>query len=219
MTQKFALAIKRADLFALNALLNYNLLTGKMTAEMPCDFYSLTTTFENRATCETDTNLLQLLPYCVVKRLSDEKIFVYCRGKGGEEARLHGNLSIGIGGHVDTDTERAGHGLDSAVLLHRHLGAELLRELEEEIGFKNSAVDGEDLITDTLIYDDTNPVGQVHLGIKCELIVQDERELGGMETGVIEGSQWMSLGELMEPSVFSRLENWSQILVLDAYCQ
>jgi predicted NUDIX family phosphoesterase len=103
---KMALCIKREELVTLNKLLQHPELKGLMLAELPAGFFRLKTSLEDRATCETDPSLLQLLPYVLIHREDTEQYFVYCRGKGGEEARLHGNLSLGIGGHVDTDVMR-----------------------------------------------------------------------------------------------------------------
>jgi predicted NUDIX family phosphoesterase len=211
---KIALTIKRQDLFDLNRITNMPTLTGTMAADMPDGFFSMTTTMSDRAVCETDPSLLQLLPYCTITDRQNNKLFVYSRGKGGEEARLHGNLSIGVGGHIDTDlSERPVHGHELAEATANLMATELIREVEEEVGYKSPVY--ENWLTSTLIYDDTNPVGQVHLGILAELDVSSPDDLGPTEVGIIEGSQWMSLDELLAPAVFDRLENWSKIVVLE----
>jgi predicted NUDIX family phosphoesterase len=109
--------------------------------------------FVDRDLAETDESLVQLIPY-VVFRSADDRIFCYRRVKG--EARLAGQLSLGIGGHVnDTDL----------LLRNGEFGAYergLRRELEEEVAL-NFEVDGAKI--DALIHDRSNAVGRVHLGV------------------------------------------------------
>lgn len=217
---KMALCIRRNDLEELNRVLRYNKMKGMMIANAPAEFLRLETKLQDRAQCETDPSWLQLLPYVVIRRADTGQIFTYCRGKGGAEARLHGNLSIGVGGHVDTDVERSPEdSLKESMDLMVHLEDSAMRELEEEVGFVvEKDDDGECLHmpfmwNDDLIYDDTNDVGRVHLGMLIVMNVPDNSVLGSTEVGVIEGSQWLYLDDLQEPAVYDRLENWSKIVV------
>ena len=227
---KMALCIKRQDLVDLNRILRYPELNGQMLADAPAEFLRLATTLEDRATCETDPSLLQLLPYVLIQRADTGQYFMYCRGKGGAEARLHGNLSIGVGGHVDTaapKTVQMFEGMDTIESdLMAHLDNEAVREVTEELGIRFLAqdedpaeVEFQDLMevppnmwTGTLIYDDTNEVGKVHLGLLFTLVIADASVLGSEEVGVIEGSQWLHPHEFLNPDVYSRLENWSKIV-------
>ena len=225
---KMALCITRQDLVDLNRILRYPELKGMLLAEAPEEFLRLATSLQDRATCETDSSLLQLLPYVLIQREDTGQYFMYCRGKGGAEARLHGNLSVGVGGHVDTDVED-NQGLfdlvaDDLLILLENTA---MREVNEEVGIKflsedsdeddeslnDSMAEPTDMWTGTLIYDDTNPVGQVHLGLLFTLVIPDASLLGDTEVGIIEGSQWITAKELMAPEVFDRLENWSKIVV------
>src|SRR5690606_104411 len=56
-----------------------------------------------RGDVEEDPTLLQPIPYVVVTRMAGEnrQIFTYERLAGGGERRLHGRLSIGVGGHMN----------------------------------------------------------------------------------------------------------------------
>jgi len=216
---KLALCIKRQDLMDLNRILQYPPLQGGMVATVPEETLRLKTSLEDRATCETDPGFLQLLPYVVLQREDTKAVFVYCRGKGGEEARLHGNLSIGLGGHVDTDVSAGPEDIDSSPqdILFKHLMNDALRELEEEVGLKGSLPGDDNYLPmfwdNEVIYDDTNPVGQVHLGLFIKALISDDSRLGSAEVGVIEGSQWLTWTELKEPAVYDRLENWSKLIV------
>src|SRR5436305_13220039 len=56
----------------------------------------------NRSDAEHDKRYKQLIPYVLL--ICDGRILRYRRGRGGQEARLHGLYSVGIGGHIsDTD--------------------------------------------------------------------------------------------------------------------
>src|SRR5215212_4151503 len=61
----------------------------------------------NRSEAEQDKRYKQLIPYVLL--VCDDKILRYRRGRGGEETRLHGSYSVGIGGHISDED----HGLFS----------------------------------------------------------------------------------------------------------
>ena len=149
---------------------------------------------------EADETKLQLLPYITLMNDAGE-VFCYYRGKAGEESRLHGALSIGLGGHVDTAVAP----LDK---LEHHLKREAGRELAEEAGIV--LADPVNQLTFThLIYDATNPVGRVHLGIRCVYRMTSADRVDP-EKGTIEK------GFFRHPSKFTpeevvRMENWSQV--------
>lgn len=109
--------------------------------------------FRPRSTVEDDPSFKQLIPYAILQVEVDgvKKLFRYTRGKGQGEKRLHAKLSIGIGGHIsreDADQDD----------LYR---SGMLRELTEETIIE--AAYDEELVG--FIYDDTSPVGRVHLGV------------------------------------------------------
>jgi predicted NUDIX family phosphoesterase len=110
---------------------------------------------------------------------------------------LHAQASIGIGGHVNQ--EDAGE---------EHLGEKtylqgVAREIEEEVAFDGpwtQRIVG-------LINDDTNPVGQVHLGIVhwVELLA-DEPNLRPNEAPILDAA--FRTPEELE-AMGDRLETWS----------
>src|SRR6267143_914474 len=55
----------------------------------------------NRSDAEQDKRYKQLIPYVLI--LCHERILRYRRGKGGQETRLHGLYSVGIGGHISEE--------------------------------------------------------------------------------------------------------------------
>jgi predicted NUDIX family phosphoesterase len=173
----------------------------------------------DRDICETDESTLQLIPYVLLVKEGNvgitkdgeglvvnnpaPRFFTYSRGQGGEEARLHGALSIGLGGHIDGQ-------VPEHMQPKGWFAAEAVRELEEEVGLK--AQEGDVIFADAMLYDPANAVGRVHVGILCAVCLR-ERELGKHEAEVVEHAQWLTLTQLLAPSVYARLEPWSQAAV------
>src|SRR2546422_5192409 len=114
----------------------------------------------NRSDAEQDKRYKQLIPY--VLAICNDKILRYRRGRGGQETRLHGLYSVGIGGHISEED----HGLFSTGLGY-HEG--MRRELMEEVAVEEvneSAV--------AVINDDSTEVGYVHFGVVHVLHVANE---------------------------------------------
>ena len=204
MTTKLALCLERADApVAFN--MAKDLRAIPMTELHELDqraLWNVPARLIDRAICETDPSTLQFIPYVVLTD-EDDRVFCYCRGKGGAEARLQGALSIGLGGHVD---EQKPPELD----LERWLKLEALRELEEEVGLTSAMSDDIDFCA--LLVDPTDGVGRVHMGLLAILPVA-RRDLGAAELGVIEGGQWLSLPELCAAETFDRMEGYSKAAI------
>jgi predicted NUDIX family phosphoesterase len=183
----------------------------------PGFFWSIPTVVADRALCETDPNSLQIIPYCVIYDTNSCKWFTYCRGKGSAEARLHGDLSIGLGGHIDSAVPVPSYHPDYPAEFCKHVQVELLRELEEEVGIDPSYFTPDVLMRTTvgefLMYDIGRPVDKVHLALVTILSIDNPTLLTRVEQGVIEGAQWLTLEQLLEKETFTRLENWSKIIV------
>ena len=62
--------------------------------------------FIPRPDAENDPGYKQIIPYVVLRR--GDKIFMTRRLKKGGEARLHGLMSIGVGGHINPVDDAAG---------------------------------------------------------------------------------------------------------------
>ena len=110
--------------------------------------------FEPRGPMESDPSYKQLIPYVLLEWTDQDGtvfLFTYTRGGGGGESRLHAKRSVGIGGHISK--EDSAEGADPY-----RMG--LRRELEEEVDLSQTIRRRE-----SLIYDPSNEVGQVHLGI------------------------------------------------------
>lgn len=154
--------------------------------------------FMDRATAEEDPGHKQLIPYCIFR--CGDRILHYTRGKSGGESRLHAKISVGVGGHVNPiDT---GNGRTGPAAYH----AAVTREIEEEL---NLPEEHQHRIIG-LLNDETNAVGQVHLGIvhlvdlKSDGVTSREDALADLGFSL--------LADLNGPS-FDRLETWSQFCV------
>jgi predicted NUDIX family phosphoesterase len=103
--------------------------------------------FADRDRVEEDPSLKQVIPYALVVRIGE--VFLFRRGDRGGERRLHGLLSVGVGGHVNPE--------DAGDVVHDALR----RELREEICLPpryEARVVG-------LVNNDLTAVGSVHVGV------------------------------------------------------
>lgn len=105
-----------------------------------------------RAEAENNFEYKQLIPYILLK-CSDGKYACYQRA--GNEKRLHGKYSAGIGGHIDE--------ADKQNNLIKTIEVGMYRELSEEL--TNFQQDKIDLKYLGIINEVENDVGLVHLGI------------------------------------------------------
>jgi predicted NUDIX family phosphoesterase len=154
--------------------------------------------FMDRAAAEEDPSHKQLIPYCVFR--CGDRILHYTRGKSGGESRLHAKISVGVGGHVNpVDTGGGKTGPDA-------YHAAVTREIEEELELPEEH--SHRIIA--LLNDDSNPVGQVHLGIvhlvdlKSDVVTSREDALADLG--------FSPLAEL-DGTRFGDLETWSAFCV------
>jgi predicted NUDIX family phosphoesterase len=160
--------------------------------------------FHLRHLAEDDPSLKQIIPY-VVFRCGDQ-LFSYVRGKQAGEARLVGNRSVGIGGHINPVDEQnlfaaAGPSADRATYLEA-VGREITEEVVVEGPFSPEIV--------ALINDDSNAVGQVHLGVVhvCDLAGPFVRK----REQQITQAGFVPIAELAGPRR-EELETWSALVV------
>jgi predicted NUDIX family phosphoesterase len=151
-----------------------------------------------RGDAEENTNYKQPIPYCAIKR--GNQVFSYKRLTGGGEARLHNQISLGVGGHLN-DVE----GLD----FYGVLSDGLQRELEEELFINKDKLT---LNTVGLINDDENEVGKVHIGMLVIGELPEGEEVSVRETDQLLG-EWINVEDLSKPEIYDNLETWSQFVV------
>lgn len=157
---------------------------------------------KRRGDMEEDPSYKQLISYCIITN-SDETL-VYKRLEGGGEARLHGLLSIGVGGHMnDVESEESING---------KLRVNAARELEEEVGL--SADDVRNIEIHGLINDDDNEVGKVHIGLILKIDVEKDKIINKEEDTI--ALEWVK-NDVLE--TMSPYESWSELIIRDAYGQ
>ena len=154
--------------------------------------------FMPRPQAEKDPSFKQLIPYVIMT--CGGKYLSYVRGKRAGETRLVAKRSLGIGGHinpVDADNSSL-----FAYLFENYLAA-VQREVAEEVSIETEYKDK----VVALLNDDSNEVGQVHLGI-VHLWTLDEPKVERREQ-MITQMGFMSIPELQQ--VRDTMETWSQI--------
>lgn len=156
-----------------------------------------TAMFLPRSIAEKSPEYKQIIPYGFIT--NGEKILSYQRTKKSGENRLHDNFSIGFGGHINPeDTDNIKENFDIfANAFHRELNEEL--EWGRDIDQYESSIVG-------IINDNSNSVGEVHLGIVLKvnaLILPTEKE------NTITNLEWLDSNEF----ALFKYENWSQILL------
>jgi predicted NUDIX family phosphoesterase len=131
--------------------------------------------FVDRPLAEETPAWKQWIPYCVLRcappaagvgasgpmgvaAARDAGVFVVRRTKGQSEARLHGQWSIGLGGHIEPEDEGAGAGGGASFF-----AAALQRELSEELDLRRFALPAPRFAG--LLNDDSTEVGAVHAGL------------------------------------------------------
>ena len=158
-----------------------------------------------RGDVEEDPSLKQPIPYVVVTRHAEggAEVFAYTRLTGGGETRLHGKVSVGVGGHMNRGFTHE--------TLETVVWEEAARELAEELRFEDGGgaeVEPPPARFVGLINDDTGPVQQVHLGLLAVAVVPAGTRVTVRETEQLEG-RWEPLEALRAPDVLERMESWS----------
>ena len=151
--------------------------------------------FLRRPLAEKDPTHKQIIPYVLLAH--GDRVLFYVRGKKAGEQRLVAKGSIGIGGHMNESDESL-FALDEAAY---RAGVE--REVSEEVRI-NTKFDDQIV---ALLNDDSNEVGQVHLGV-IHVFKLAEPKVEKREA-MITNLDFLSKDELFERR--ESLETWSQI--------
>ncbi|MDR2516954.1 MAG: hypothetical protein LBC88_06180 [Spirochaetaceae bacterium] len=149
--------------------------------------------FLPRDSVENDPSYKQIIPYVFARQ--GGFWFVLRRLATQSEKRLHGRLSLGIGGHINP-VDRTG-GEDP-------VRAGLRRELAEEVSLDAA---GEPVFRG-VINDESSPVGQVHLGLVFELACASS-SFEIREKDKMEGA-WADRASIA--ARYGAFESWSQMV-------
>lgn len=160
--------------------------------------------FRPRSAMEKDPSWKQLIPYVVVHHRSPDMgkvhVLTYRRGVTGGESRLHAKRSLGIGGHINPDDAEGAAGAYEAGMR---------RELDEELSIECDYR----IETAGVIYDNSDDVGRVHLGIVHVLLV-DTMDVFARED-CLEDMRFEPLTKV-EGNVL-KYESWSQLVIWSLY--
>ena len=147
--------------------------------------------FLARPVAEESPEYRQIIPYVAIVR--GDEVFATRRLNKGGESRLHGLMSLGVGGHINEIDSK-----DADWLMNC-----LRREIEEEVDIADFGT----LTLRGLVNDNGNDVGSVHLGFFFTLtttggvtVRETEKLTGGFEP----------IATL--PEQLHAMETWSQII-------
>lgn len=179
---------------AFNGFLHKNNIKGK-------DIFNALSEYEvkRRGDMEEDSKFKQLISYCLLENEKGE-ILVYERLSGGGEERLHGQSSIGVGGHMNDVM-----GADS---INEVLRVNAQRELEEEVGLAKEDYQNMEYLG--FINDDNNEVGKVHMGIVFKITVSTT-DVEAKETDTLR-IKWVEKGSIES---YDDFETWSALILQD----
>lgn len=174
-----------------------------------------TYSFRPRSEVEQDPSFKQIITYTVIQFGSIKKdalYFSYTRGKSGGEDRIKKKLSLGIGGHVS-----------ESILSHpiafvpyksntwiTRFKAEAKREIDEEVSYKSS---NPLIYLAGMINDDSDPVGQVHLGLVYVFLCNDPY-VKPKESSISDGSMITANQVRQNRELY---ESWSRIVIDSMY--
>lgn len=168
---------------------------------------------EKNPSLEEDERYLQVIPYVLLR--NGNRFFAYRRSVKEGEPRLHGLVSVGLGGHTelcDAPKEEMEIGSEMSKMTILNCAQ---REIEEETG-KRIEIDPKNWLICEMIYDTSNPVGRVHLGfvvvVKCnEQFVPSEN---------LDHIGWLSADEILEMTNLGLTESWTSLISkkLSYYC-
>lgn len=147
--------------------------------------------FKPRPEMEEDPAYKQIIPYLIFKY--EDRYFLMQRKSTSSEQRLKNKYSLGIGGHMRQDDMS-----NNATIFDW-----AKREFEEEINYTGNLT----ISTLGVLNDDSNPVGQVHLGLVL-LLEGDSANI--TIRSELKSGQLITAHECLD--FYQDLESWSQII-------
>jgi predicted NUDIX family phosphoesterase len=162
--------------------------------------------FRKRNELEEDSSFKQIIPYAIISYIEPEPIgfpknqsfYLYKRTSNQREKRLHNQMTIGVGGHMNPRNVMDPN--------EQYLIDELKRELFEEVKLINGCfIKGIDFIG--FINDDTISVGRVHIGLLYHVQVSN-KDVTVNETDKMT-AEWIDKSDLTE--FYEEMETWTKI--------
>ncbi len=147
--------------------------------------------FRPRPLMEDDQNYKQIIPYLLFK--FQDRYFLMQRKATSTDQRLKNKYSLGIGGHMREEDMGTGSTIFD-------WGK---REFHEEIAYEGNLK----ISPVGILNDDSNPVGQVHLG----LVLLLEGDTANIKIrSELKGGQLLTAQEIKD--FYPDMETWSQII-------
>lgn len=180
------LVIKRTDLFPTQAWqglksVNYDEYAALIQEKKE---------FHPRSLMEQDTTYKQIIPYLVFKHA--DRYFLMQRQAKATETRLQSKYSLGIGGHINQED-----------ITGNDIAAWARREFHEEVNYTGSLK-----ITPLgILNDDSNAVGQVHVGFV--FLLEGDKSTISVNAELKSGSL-LTLEECAP--FYENMETWTQIV-------
>lgn len=160
-----------------------------------------------RAMLEVNESYRQIIPYTILRK--GDRYAAYRRTPKGGEDRLHGQVSIGFGGHVDL-ADVVFDQATSVVDLKKTIDVGSHRELEEELVFGAGVLISGFTELSKKIVSNANPVDRVHIGlVNIAEIEGDETKIDSDE----EQLDFLGFFTVDELKGFENLESWTQALI------
>ncbi len=150
--------------------------------------------FHPRSLMENDPTYKQIIPYLIFQHKS--KFFLMQRKASASETRLQSKYSLGIGGHMRLEDFQQGPDLFSWAR----------REFEEEVAYTGNL----EILPIGVLNDDSNSVGQVHLGLVL-LLSGDCADISVKSE--LKNGQLLSMIECFD--YVHKMETWSQMMFME----
>jgi predicted NUDIX family phosphoesterase len=156
--------------------------------------------FGPRSLLETNEHFRQLVSYVVMRH--GDRVLTYRRTAKGGESRLHGRLSLGVGGHWNvSDVVSEDGAIDAMASLERACARELAEEIDCSTPERTRMVG--------VIKESGNAVSRVHLGVVIECWLGD-MNVRLRDEGLCD-AQFLLPTELARH--IDEMETWSSCLV------
>lgn len=180
------LVIKRTDLFASDEWQGLKKVDYAAYAHLIQEKQE----FLPRSLMEQDFAYKQIIPYLVFKH--ENKYFLMQRQAKATETRLKNKFSLGIGGHINKED-----------LVGNDIAAWARREFHEEVDYAGAL----SITPIGILNDDSNPVGQVHVGFVF-LLEGEHAQISVKEE--LKSGQLLTLEECAP--FYDQMETWTQIV-------
>lgn len=182
-----------------------------ITGDFNIDDLNQSVIIQPRHMAEKSKTTRHPIPYTVLFDGCTREILLYRRGAKVGESRLSGNASCGFGGHVDVDADLINYCIDDNNVFSAANAVSYTadKELTEELG-----VDLRDYKTEIvgILRDDSNEVGEVHLGVIMVKFVDREKftDTNEEELNFI---GWVKIDDIKIDDSLLNLENWSKLTI------